>query len=251
MSFSCNDAVGHAEGPYAEKVRDLTLRTDLVVGRLLEAVDRRVGLEHTVVVLTADHGVSPVPEELNKAKMLGGRLQRAELMDVARRALTALTETYGAGQWIEGRAGSALYLNQNLIALKRLDPADVERTLAAGVEKRSPVWRAYTRDQLREGRVPPDPWSRRVLLSHHPKRSGDVDILLEPYWMAGEEGTTHGTPYSYDTHIPLMLMGPGIRAGLYHETVALNDLAPTLATLLGVETPSGSSGRALAEILAR
>ena len=82
-----------------------------------------------------------------------------------------------------------------------------------------------------------------------------MDVLLEPYWMSASSGTTHGTThgtaYSYDTHIPLMLMGPGIRPGRQDRTVVLNDLAPTLATLLGIETPSGASGRALAEILGR
>jgi hypothetical protein len=248
VGFSSNDAVGHAEGPYAEKVRDLTLRTDRVMGALLEAVDRRVGLSRTIVILTSDHGVSPVPEELNDRRMPGGRLQRPELVEAAKRAVV---DAYGPGQWIEGRAGSALYLNQNLIALKGLDPEDVERAVASGVEKLAPVWRAYTRSQLIEGRVPPDPWSQRVLVSFNRERSGDVEILLEPYWLAGERGTTHGTPYSYDTHIPLMMMGPGIRAGRYDRTVRLNDLAPTLATLLGIETPSGSSGHALYEALAR
>jgi hypothetical protein len=248
VSFSSNDAVGHAEGPYADKVHDLTVRTDRVVGRLLEAVDRRVGLSRTIVILTSDHGVSPVPEELNDRRMPGGRLQRPDLVDAAKRALV---DAYGPGQWIEGRAGSALYLNRNLIALKRLDPGDVERTAANGVEKLAAVWRAYTRSQLLEARVPSDPWSQRVLVSFNRERSGDVEVLLEPYWMAGERGTTHGTPYSYDTHIPLMMMGPGIRSGLYDRTVVLNDLAPTLATLLGIETPSGSSGHALVEALAR
>ena len=74
-------------------------------------------------------------------------------------------------------------------------------------------------------------------------------MLLEPYWMSSSSGTTHGTPFSYDTHIPLILMGPGIRAGRHHGSVVLNDLAPTLATLLGVETPSGSNGRVLSEAL--
>ena len=81
------------------------------------------------------------------------------------------------------------------------------------------------------------------------QRSGDLDVLLEPYWMRQASGTTHGTPYSYDTHIPLVLLGPGIRPGAYHKAVALNDLAPTLATLLDVETPSGSVGRVLEEVL--
>jgi arylsulfatase A-like enzyme len=74
--------------------------------------------------------------------------------------------------------------------------------------------------------------------------------VLEPFWLRSSNGTTHGTPYSYDAHIPLVLMGPGIKAGTYHAAAALNDLAPTLATLLGIETPSGSSGRVLAEALA-
>ncbi|MCG6920917.1 MAG: alkaline phosphatase family protein [Acidobacteria bacterium] len=248
ISFSCNDAVGHDDGPYGERVRDITLQTDRVVGRLLQTVDRRVGLDRTIVVLTADHGVSPVPEELTDIKMPGGRLQRFELVEVARRALA---DAHGPGQWVEGRAGSALYLNRNLIALKGLDPEIVEQTAAHGVETLVPVWRAYTRSQLLEARVPSDPWSRRVLASFNRERSGDVEVLLEPYWMAAERGTTHGTPYSYDTHIPLVLMGPGIRAGWYDRTVALNDLAPTLATLLGVETPSGSSGQALVEAITR
>jgi len=135
------------------------------------------------------------------------------------------------------------------MAERGLDPADVERRAASGAETLAPVWRAYTRSQLVEGRVPPDPWSRRVLVSFDRERSGDVDVLLEPYWMSASSGTTHGTAYSYDTHIPLMVMGPGIRPGRHDQTVVLNDLAPTLATILGIETPSGSSGRALAEIL--
>jgi hypothetical protein len=100
------------------------------------------------------------------------------------------------------------------------------------------VWRAYTRTQLLDGRVPPDPWSRRVLLSFHRERGGDVEVLYEPYWMSGTSGTTHGTPFSYDTHIPLLVMGRGIRPGRHDRPVVLNDLAPTLATLLGIETPS-------------
>jgi arylsulfatase A-like enzyme len=246
LSFSCNDAVGHDKGPHSAEVRDITVRTDLALDRLLDAVDRRVGLARTVVVVTADHGVATVPEEMAAWKMPGGRFPRA---DLARAATGALGKAFGPGPWLEGRAGSALYLNQGLMAEHGLDPATVERRLASGVETVARVWRAYTRSQLLEGRVPPDPWSRRVLASFDRERSGDVEVLLEPYWMSASSGTTHGTAYSYDTHIPLMVMGPGIRPGRYDRAVVLNDLAPTLATLLGVETPSGSSGQALAEIL--
>jgi hypothetical protein len=246
VSFSCNDAVGHDKGPHSAEIRDITVRTDLALGRLLDAIDRRVGLAHTVVVLTADHGVAPLPEQMAQWKMPGGRFSRPDL----ERAVTgALEKAYGPGAWVEGRAGSAIYLNRALIAERGLDPAAVERVTAEGAESVAPVWRAYTRSQLLEGRVPPDPWSRRVLLSFDRERSGDVDILLEPYWMSGATGTNHGTPSSFDTHIPLVLMGPGIRPGRQDRMVLLNDLAPTLATLLGVETPSGSSGQPLVEIL--
>ena len=180
--------------------------------------------------------------------MPGGRFSR-EALEAS--AVATLEAAFGPGAWLEGRAGSALYLNRDLIAEKGLDPAAAERVLASGVEAVPPTWRAYTRTQLLEGRVPPDPWSRRVLVSFHRERSGDVEVLLEPYWMSSSSGTTHGTPFSYDTHIPLMLMGPGIRGGRYDGAVVLNDLAPTLSTLLGVETPSGSSGRPLDEALAR
>ena len=246
VSFSCNDGVGHDKGPHSAEIRDMTVRTDLALGRLLDAVDRRVGLARTVVVLTADHGVAPVPEQMAEWKMPGGRFPRA---DLEKAATAALEKAYGPGPWLEGRAGADLYLNRGLIAQRRLDPAAVERVAAAGAEAASPVWRTYTRSQLVEGRVPADPWSRRVLLSFDHERSGDIVVLLEPYWMSASSGTTHGTPFSYDTHIPLVLMGPRIRPGRYDRTVLLNDLAPTLATLLDVETPSGSSGQVLTEIL--
>lgn len=247
VSFSCNDAVGHGKGPHSAEIHDITVRTDQALGRLLETINGRVGLERTLVIVTADHGVAPVPEQMEEWQMPGGRFSREDLEASASAALEA---AFGPGAWVEGRAGSALYLNRDLIAEKGLDPAAVQRVLASGIESVPPTWRAYTRAQLLEGRVPPDPWSRRVLLSFHRERSGDVEVLLEPYWMSASAGTTHGTAYSYDTHIPLMLMGPGIRPGRYDASVVLNDLAPTLATILGVETPSGSSGRALSEILA-
>ena len=246
VSFSCNDAVGHDKGPHSPEVRDVTLRTDLALERLLAAIDRRVGLSRTVVVLTADHGVAPVPEQMVAWKMPGGRLPRP---DLEKGFSDALQKAFGPGDWVAGRAGSTLYLNQALIAERGLDVAAVERAAARGIEAAPPVWRAYTRSQLLEGRVPPDPWSRRVLLSFNRERSGDVEVLYEPYWLGGTSGTSHGTPFSYDTHIPLILMGPGLRSGRYDRAVVLNDLAPTLATLLGIETPSGSSGQPLAEIL--
>src|SRR5690606_14036278 len=90
---------------------------------------------------------------------------------------------------------------------------------------------------------------RRIARSYHLQRSGDLEIVLQPYWLRSSSGTTHGTPYRYDSQVPLVFMGPGIRPGTYHNPVALNDLAPTVAALIGIPAPGGSAGRVLTEML--
>lgn len=248
VSFSSNDAVGHKNGPDSPEVAEMAKRTDGVLARLLAAVDQKVGLDRTLVILTADHGVAPLPEVMAQRRMPGGRLVRKDLVNPVE---AALASAYGSGTWVEGRAGSSLYLNRALIKDKKLDPRQVEETAARAAESIPHVYRAFTREQLFRGDVPRNPWTSRLLAGFNPERSGDVEILLEPYWVGGEKDASHGTPYSYDTHIPLVFMGPGVRGGRYDGAVAMNDIAPTLATMLEVETPSGSSGRVLSEMLAR
>jgi hypothetical protein len=109
------------------------------------------------------------------------------------------------------------------------------------------VARVFTREQLAGA-----PWKTRRPPRQNvfnPTRGGDLVIILEPYWIYGAKGTTHGTPYNYDTHVPVIFMGAGIKPGRYHKATAPNDIAPTLATMLDVEIPSGSSGRVLDEML--
>jgi predicted AlkP superfamily pyrophosphatase or phosphodiesterase len=244
VSFSSNDSVGHTYGPDSPQVRDITIRTDGVIGQLLERVDRLVGLRHTLIAFTSDHGVAPVPDVLTQRSLPGGRMTNKELFGAIQQGLQT---RYGPGQWLMATAGSSPYLNYALIDKLQLDPADVRRVAADAAVKVPHVTRVYTRDQLLRGDVPDDRIGRRVLRGFNAQRSGDLEIILEPFWMRQAQGTTHGSPYNYDAHIPLILMGRGIKPGMYSDAVALNDLAPTLATLLGVEAPSGSSGRVLTE----
>ena len=246
VSFSSNDAIGHTYGPDSPEVRDMAVRVDRTIGELLARVDALVGLDHTIVAFTADHGVAPVPELQQQRKLPGGRLKQEELFGPI---TAALTTKYGEGKWILATAGTSPYLNHPLIAEKGLDPAEVRRVAAVAAGAIPHVARVYTREQLLSGEVSPDQIGRRIVRGYNLQRSGDLEIVLDAYWMRATAGTTHGTPYSYDAHIPLVLMGPGITPGNYHPTVALNDLAPTLATLVSVENPSGSSGRVLAEAL--
>jgi len=244
VSFSSNDSVGHTFGPDSPQVRDIAVRTDRTIGQLLNRVDKLVGLQHTLVAFTTDHGVAPLPESLEDRRLPGGRMTTAELFGPIERALST---RFGAGKWLMATAGSSPYLNYELIDTLHLDPSEVRRVAAAAAAGVPHVARVYTRDQLLRGEVQNDRVGSRVLRGFNAQRSGDLEIILEPYWMRQAQGTTHGTPYNYDAHIPLILMGRGIQPGHYSGQAALNDLAPTLATLLGVEIPSGSSGRVLTE----
>jgi hypothetical protein len=246
VSFSSNDAVGHTYGPDSPEVHDIAVRTDRAIGALLDRVDKTVGLQHVLVALTADHGVAPIPEWLQERRMPGGRLTNNDVFGPIDQALAS---RFGGGKWILSTAGSSPYLDYDLIAHHKLDPAVVRQVAAEGAMRAPHVARVYTRDQLMRGEVVGDLIGERVMRGFNAQRSGDLEIILEPYWLRGSSGTTHGTPYNYDAHIPLILMGEQIAAGYYSDHVALNDLAPTVATLLKVEIPAGSAGRVLTEAL--
>jgi arylsulfatase A-like enzyme len=246
VSFSSNDSVGHTYGPDSPEVRAISLQTDQAIGALLAAIDKRVGLDRTLVVFTSDHGVAPLPELMAERRLPGGRIAPDDLFGPIR---TALEQRFGPGQWILATAGTSPYLNYALMAERTVDRAAARVVAAAAAAAVPQVSRVYTRDQLLQGNVPSDAFSRRIAQSFHPQRSGDLEIVLHPFWMRQKSGTTHGTPYPYDSHIPLIFLGDGIRPGRYTEHVALNDVAPTLATRLGVALPSGAVGRVLSEVL--
>ena len=244
VSFSSNDYVGHEYGPDSPEVHEVSLRTDALLEKLFQAVDRQVGLDHVLVVLTADHGVAPSPEVGAERKMPGGRIASGS---ISKAVEAALVKEYGPGGWITNSSESALYLNQDLIARLKLEPALVDRSAARAALSLPHVWRAFTREQLLEGAMD-DQVGRKVLNGFYGKRGPDVEILLEPYWVTGKSAGNHGTTFGYDSHVPVIFMGAGIKPGRYDEAIKPYDIAPTLATLLDVETPCGSVGRVLTEI---
>jgi hypothetical protein len=246
VSFSSNDYVGHENGPDAPEVREVALQTDLLLAKLLKFVDARVGLANTIVVLTADHGVAPMPEANHARRMPGGRLKPGSIFTAVN---AALTKKWGNGKWIVSPSEYSLYLNRELIQQKGLSLDEVAAEAKNAALDVPHVLRVYTRRQLMNGQALEDQLGKRVMHGFDAKRSADLTILLEPYWIYNQKGTTHGTTFSYDAHVPVIFMGPGVRPGRYHQQIAVNDIAPTLATLLEVETPSGSMGRPLAEIL--
>jgi predicted AlkP superfamily pyrophosphatase or phosphodiesterase len=247
LSFSSNDYVGHQLGPDAPEVRDISRRTDLLLGKLLDFIDSRVGAGNTLVVFTADHGVAPVPKVNNSRKMPGGWLAASEY---ATQIATQLSAKFGQGDWFSFDADGFLYLNYTTVAKNNADRAEVRRFAAEAARGLPHIARVFTRDDLLRGEAAADSPARAVQLGFYGPRSADLVLLPEPYYMFGAApGTTHQTPYSYDNHVPLIFYGPGIRRGVRYEAVTINDVAPTLAAILGIETPGGASGRILAEIL--
>lgn len=245
VSFSANDYVGHAYGPDSPEVHQISVATDQILDKLFQAVDHAVGLNQTVVVLTADHGVAPLPEVEATRKMPGGRLP---LGIVSKSVQAALVKRFGDGDWILSNSEHSLYLNTDLIDKKNLARDQVDRVAAEAAWTIPHVFRVYTREQLMNGGVTEDSIARRVINGFYPLRGPDIEVLLEPFWIFTQTGATHGTSFGYDTHVPIIFMGTGIRAGRYDNSVMVNDIAPTLATILDVEPPAGSVGRVLTEI---
>jgi len=248
ISFSSNDAIGHALGPDSPEVHAISVRTDQVLGKLFQFLDSKIGIDNVLVIFTADHGVAPVPEVNQARKMPGGRMTPGIVRDTVQ---AELARKYGKGDWISSPAEHSLYLNLDLVREKKLDRAEVNAAAAAAARAIPHVFRVYTREQLMNGYAMADEVGRRVMNGFYERRGADVYILLEPYWMFSAHGTTHGSTFSYDAHVPVIFMGQGIKSGRFDERIAVNDIAPTLATLMGIETPSGSAGRVLAEVLSK
>ena len=245
ISFSSNDYVGHANGPDDPSVHDMADRTDKLIAKLFAFLEGYVGMRNVLVVLTADHGVSPVPEVNEKRHMPGGRLT-TQPGDAVQQALAG---RYGAAKWVLASLDFGIFLDWKLIDGKKLNRREVREVAVNAVIDLPHIFRAYTYDAIAHGEVPNDLVGQLITNGFYPPRSADVFYIPEPYWLSGKTGTSHGTPFGYDTHVPVIFMGPGIRSGTYNQAIRPNDIAPTLATLLSVETPSGSVGRPLSEIL--
>jgi predicted AlkP superfamily pyrophosphatase or phosphodiesterase len=246
ISFSANDHLGHAVGPDAPEVEDMSVATDRVLGRLLEAAIKQAGgIDNLLVVVTADHGVSPVPEVNIARKMPGGRIDKKEYLGVIQEALV---KRFGEGKWLLGTQESGFYFNYDLIAQRKLKESVVEDEAAAVALKLPYVARVYTRTQLLRHEEAQSLVDEYVARAFYPERGPDVIVIMKPYYLGGTEGTGHGSPYDYDSHVPLIFYGSRVRPGVYGERVGISDVAPTLAAILQVETPSGNVGHVLTKV---
>ena len=266
VSFSGNDYVGHRYGPYSQETMDVTLRVDQQIATLLDFVNARVGLSNTIVAFTADHGVSPVPEQAAALGLAGARLKLLDLFSTISKAISARYNPQGKspdpsadyllkyndrGTMREHLINGYLYFNYDALRRDNINVEEFSQVVVAAALSFPGVARCFSRTQLLRGATSiTDPIERRVLHGFHPARSGDVVIIPEPFKYLGDAITaTHGSAYSYDTHVPMIIMGAGVNAGRYFEAATPADIAPTLSTLLRITAPSNATGRVLLEAL--
>lgn len=254
VSFSAMDIVGHAYGPHSHEVMDMVVRMDAVLADFLSFLNTKIGLDNCVLVLTSDHGVAPIPEYLQRhhPSVTAGRVS----VDSLRRFCVGVLERrFGVpsegARWIDAIVANNIYLSSNTLQQPNIPSRDlVAAELADSLRRFFPIAAAYSHSQLMTLQ-PSTPVESKMKRSFHPLRSGDVMYALKPYWTEGDSprGASHGEPYEYDAHVPLIIVGEGIRKGVYANDVSPVDLAPTLSALLGIEFPAGREGRVLVEAL--
>jgi predicted AlkP superfamily pyrophosphatase or phosphodiesterase len=251
ISFSANDRVGHAYGPDSHEVMDVTIRLDRTLARLFGFLDRTVGLAHVVIVLTADHGVAPLPEVFQRLHpgASARRFHPAVVDTVVNAALEARYGPAPAPGWVVYHDQPQLYLNLAVLRAKRAAVEEAERVAQTAVMSLPGVHEALTATELRKGRAAGARTGE--VYSFYPGRSGNIYYQMAPYILVDGEptGTGHGTPWAYDQQVPLLWFGSRIVPGIRQTQASVADIAPTLSALLGLTAPGGAQGRVLSEIL--
>ena len=251
VSYSATDGLGHAVGPNAIEIQDMYMRLDRNIEDLLKVLDAKVGAGNYTVFLTADHGVADVAQYMIDSKMPAGYLD-------ASRIGAALSEHLGQyfpnKKIIETFSNGQVFFDQNVF---QNDPkaSGVELLIATELTinfllQQDGVANAYSENIIRQGQFNEGGAKGMIVRGYHPKRSGDVMVVLEPGWyMAGSiQGTTHGSPWTYDTHVPIIFYGKGIKKGSSVRPYSITDIAPTISALLNIKFPSGCTGHPVEEV---
>jgi len=254
ISFSSTDYVGHIFGASSLESEDNIARLDRTLAELFAYVDEKVGLENTLIVLSADHGQPEAPGYLHELGIDKAHYFDTDALDKAP-AIAALKKQFGIGEeLIEEYFHPYIYLNRELIREKGLDQAVVENAIAAELKKFKGVADAVSSSALRTASLPDTLLMRTILRNFHPKRSGDIYLVFEPDVFINDfdglvVASTHGSPWRYDTYVPVMFAGAGLPAAKVSRAVTPYDIAPTLASYLGMKPPSGAIGNPLSEVL--
>jgi len=254
ISFSSTDYVGHIFGASSLEMEDNMARLDRTLADLFAYVDEKIGLENTLIVLSADHGQPEVPGYLHELGIRQARYFDPGELDKAP-AIVALKKKFGIGdELIEAYFHPYLYLDHDLIRARGLDRATVEQAVATELLKFDGVAYAVSSTALQTGRLPDNRMTRSILRNFNARRSGDIYLVFEPDVFINDfdglvVASTHGSPWRYDTYVPVIFAGAGLKPVTINRAVTPYDIAPTLSAYLGMKPPSGAVGTLLLEVL--
>lgn len=248
ISYSSPDYIGHMFGPQAVETQDNYLRFDAELAEFLNFLDAEIGKGEYLVFLTADHGGAMVPAHLEDLKMPGGNID-AKLINNA--AKEFLIQRYNADGMILNYSNDQFFLDHDRIAENGYEPEQIARALADFVLQFGGVAEAYTARDLKRAQFTEGTIAAAQRGFNH-RRSGDVILLFQSGWIEyGRRGTTHGSLHAYDTHVPAIFMGWGVKHGFTDRRLSITDIAPTVCSLLQIGMPSGFTGDPIRQITER
>jgi len=245
IGFSANDNAGHAYGPYSAEVRKITHETDAALADLLRQLDAKIGRGKYWLALSADHGVAPTLAQARDPNLAHIDAISVDVKAVRTAIEAALNQRWGSAHWLLPAPG--IYFDRKVLTEKNVRIEDAVRTAGDAARKIPGVWGVVSR----YGTHMPDSIIQSYQRSGSPGRRPDLDIVPLPFTLPDAEkgGTTHGTPYTYDSQVPLILVGAPFTPGEYYQRCSPMDLAVTLAAMLHVHVPALATGRVLTEAL--
>lgn len=247
MSFSATDDLGHKFGPRSKEIQDTYLRLDREISEFLKFLDETIGTDSYLVFLSADHGATDVPAYMFKNKMPSGYHNNSFLKSLLNDGLNV---EFGEGKWISSIINEQIYLNHELIAEKDVELRKVKQKTIQILLSEDYIYEAFDSETVAK-RIFTDPMLQMLQNGYDNKRSGDILYIMESSDLSdawGRQGTDHRTPYTYDTHIPIIFYGAGIKKGSTIRPVKITDIAPTLSHLLNISLPSAANGDPLIEL---
>jgi len=249
VSLSAPDVLGHAAGPDSPEVAAMLETLDAQLAAFFQFLGKQVGPGNLWLALSADHGIAPLPSYAARFRIPAGSFSLQEAKARANAALSAQFSPERPTEFIRWLDWPFAYLSADAFRSAKLTQAEAERAAGEVLLKETPAVGYYTGSQIARGELPPGETARRYANSAAPTGGWYVILVPQAYVMEYPGGTTHSSPYSYDTHVPLAFYGPPFQPGTYRGHAEPVDLAATLASLLGISPPSHSVGRVLTEAL--
>lgn len=244
ISFSAPDYIGHNFGPRSMEIQDTYLRLDLNMADLIAYLNEEIGAGNYLMFLTADHAAADNPNHLSD---LGYKVQNVNRNDMRDEVKNFVTENFGEDIFLN-YSNQNIYLNENLIQSQNMDYQEILNAVRDYVLTKKHVARVYTRENILNGN-PFDAHLTRISQGFDPKQNGDLVVLLDPQYMEYyATGTTHGSTYMYDTHVPNLWYGWNIKPGATPAKKVVTQIAPTLSQLLNISVPNGSEGEVMIEL---